>query len=141
LELLLHQTHGARLLLIDIEQSKEHQHGFAQHGSGYADLASCRRFLTSNGVPDADIATCNPRNQPLPPGEFDLLISLLSMGFHYPCDEYTNFILTGLRSGGSLILDKRTGSTDTGWDTLKSHFKVLTQAVDAKSVRLVLEKI
>ena len=61
LELLIYGINQPRLLLIDIEHSPEHKHGFAQQGSGYADLASCRNFLTANGVDAKHIETCNPR--------------------------------------------------------------------------------
>lgn len=139
-EHLVYQLTSARLLLIDIEQSAEHQHNFAARGSGYSSLASCSRFLAAMGVPEARVVLCNPRREPLPAEAFDLLLSLYSMGFHYPCDEYAAFIRDQLRGGGLLIFDKRVGAADAGWDALAPLFDVVAEMPAPKATRLVLRK-
>jgi len=139
-ELLVYQALSPQLVLIDIEQSDAHDHGFAQESAGYSSLASLRSFLMDNGVAAAHIETCNPRLQPLPTASFDVLTSLYSMGFHYPCDEYKTFIRDGLRPGGLLILDRLNGTIDNGWNELQSAFDVIEQITFPKSLRLVLAK-
>ncbi len=139
-EILMYNTSRPNLLLIDIEQSAEHQHGYAQSGSGYSSLASCRNFLIGNSAEPAHITCCNPRKEPLPEAGFDIVVSLLSMGFHYPCDEYVAFITKGLRQGGLMIIDKRTGAPDAGWAALLPLFDVVKSTPASKSERLVLAR-
>ena len=125
------------LLLIDIESSDVHKHGFAQHGSGYASLEGTRQFLIDNGVPAEVIQTCNPKQQALPAFEFDLLLSLLSMGFHYPCDDYATFIRRYIAPRGKVVLDKRKGTIDAGYEILMRGMSV-EQRVDAPRVERLL---
>lgn len=139
LELLLMRRTGIdRMLLVDIEHSDTHRHGYGETGSGYASLAATRSFLASNGIAAASILTCNPRAQRLPDFEFDLLISMLSMGFHYPCDEYVDFI-EGNAVGGSVVaLDKRRGAPDAGYDRLVQRFRVARSIAADKHDRVLL---
>jgi hypothetical protein len=111
IDLVAAQHHSqANITLIDIEQTNARHHGFAANGAGYASLNSARRFLTTNGVSAERIQTCNPKMNDLPTGPFDLMISLLSAGFHYPVSEYVDFALRTLKSGGAFIFDMRRGS-------------------------------
>ena len=93
--------------LIDIETTRERHHDYHATGAGYANLDSAKRFLRANGVPDESIAVCNPRRNSLPHGPFDLIISLLSAGHHYPVAEYVPFVLQTLKPGGAFIFDMR----------------------------------
>ena len=137
-ELLLYQRKVfSSLLLIDIERSDIHKHGYAQQGSGYASLQHTRQFLIENGVPAEAVVTCNPRTQALPLFEFDLLYSLLSMGFHYPCDDYATFIRECVAPEGRVIFDKRKETTDAGFESLMRDFHV-ENSVDAPRVERLL---
>jgi len=93
--------------LIDIETTRERYHDYHATGSGYANLDRAKRFLMANGVPAESITVCNPRRNPLPRGPFDLVISLLSAGHHYPVAEYVPFVLQTLAPGGAFIFDMR----------------------------------
>ena len=93
--------------LIDIETTRERYHNYHATGAGYSSLGSARRFLIANRVPDESIAVCNPRRDPLPRGPFDLIISLLSAGHHYPVAEYVPFVLQTLAPKGAFIFDMR----------------------------------
>ncbi len=139
-ELMIYGIGQPRLVLIDVEATDQHQHLFHAQGSGYSSLESCRRLLTNNGVDPAHIAICNPRRHALPEGSFDAITSLLSMGFHFPCDEYAGFILAGLRPGGLLILDKRKKTEDAGWEQLRPHFDVRKIIDGPKAERLILAR-
>ena len=112
------------LLVIDIEQSVQHSHGWAAQGSGYASLNKLRAFLEENVLSSVTITTCNPAMQQLPTFEFDLAMSLMSMGFHYPCDEYVDFILRGSASTqGMCLIDRRLDVADTGYQQLLTAFR------------------
>jgi SAM-dependent methyltransferase len=123
-----------KISLVDIEQTSARNHGFASAGAGYASLANARRFLTTNGVPDESVETCNPRRDSLPAGPFDLIISLLSAGHHYPVSEYVDFALNTLRPGGAFIFDMRHGKGQE--DSLRPFSEIRTLRRTGKSSRV-----
>lgn len=124
-ELLLYRRIGfEKVLLVDIEQTAIHQHGFAANGSGYASLAGTRAFLSQNGVDERCVATCNPQKEKPPQFAFDGLFSIISMGFHYPCDAYVEFIFNNAEPHGFLLLDKRKSPHRPAWTQLLRPRKI-----------------
>lgn len=103
----LYRRYKCNLQLLDIESSEERDHNFADRGAGYCSLDAARRFLRNNGVPDSKIVTRNPNMEALPEHPSDLMVSLLSLAFHYPFDTYRDYIAANLRSGGTLLIDVR----------------------------------
>ncbi len=139
-ELILYWQHSCKLYLVDIEASAEHQHGFHQHGSGYSDNTSARRFLEANGIPPTEIEFCNPRRQPLHHAPVDLIISNISMGFHYPLGEYVSYIQQTLVPGGFLVFDKRKGVDDQGWTALSPSFQQQAALDLGKAMKLICKR-
>ncbi len=139
--LLLKKIKFINILLIDIEDTKIQKHGFNNKGSGYASLASTKNFLMSNGIPMEKIKICNPRIHNIPKFNFDLLISLYSMGFHYPCTEYVDFIIENSSLNSKIIYDKRRKVIDVGHDKLKYNFKYLKKIQKLKHDRVCMLKI
>lgn len=139
-ELMLCQKYDfERILLIDIEYTEGlHQHGFSTNGSGYASLSRTKSFMSSNGIQQEKIFLCNPLKEKIPPFQFDILISLLSMGFHYPCNDYTDFILSNLKQNSLVILDKRKGAADIGFDALFRKLAIKQTVDGPKSSRYFL---
>jgi len=138
---LCRNTNANHILLIDIERTAEHRHGFELAGSGYASLQKTKQFMEMNGITGPSIQLCNPRREALPEFTFDVLISIMSMGFHYPCDEYVNFIRANCRQSGRVIFDKRKGVKDPGYDRLAVHFSGETLSENHKWQRLVLRPL
>lgn len=136
--LLLKKITFSEILLIDIEDSDTYQHGFSDNGSGYASLQKTKEFLISNDIPADRILTCNPRHSQLPNFPFDLLISILSMGFHYPCNDYVTFIIENISADGRVVFDKRRGSVDAGFDQILRKFLIKKQTPSEKSDRVFL---
>lgn len=139
-ELMLYRRHQCRQYLIDIERSGLHRHGFNAQGAGYSNNAAARNFLLMNGVPSDAVVFCNPRKQPLDPTPVDLVLSTISMGFHYPLDEYVGYIDAVLRPGAMLIFDKRKDVEDRGWAALAPKFERLAGLDHGKSLRLVCRR-
>jgi len=96
-----------QISLIDIERTEARHHGFNSTGAGYGSLDSAKAFLVRNGVQPSRIDLCNPTRDPLPEGPFDMIISIISAGFHYPISEYVPFALRTLKSGAPLVFDMR----------------------------------
>ena len=129
-----------KILLIDIEQTNNNHHGFQNQGSGYANLESSKKFLISNGINPESIDTCNPLKENIPNFKFDILISIISMGFHYPCDQYAKWINLNCKNNGFIIFDKRKNVIDDGFELLKNNFSIKEQSEYKKHHRIVLSK-
>ena len=127
--------------LIDIENTGSHHHGYAEKGAGYASLSASRDFMINNGVSPSVVRVCNPVTQALPTDSFDFLISILSMGFHYPCDSYVEYIVAKCRIGGIVVIDLRRGVDDVGFSKiLGSGFNVINCVQFGKFQRVVLDR-
>lgn len=126
------------LTLIDVEETETHEHMFKEKGSGYASLNSTKQFLEMNEL-EIEVELINPQKQSLPTIDFQICLSFLSMGFHYPCDEYELF-LTSANQGALLIFDKRRGVIDKGFENVSKAYKVVGTLDNGKADRLGLEK-
>jgi hypothetical protein len=137
---LLKRDRTQSILLVDIEYTDTHHHGYNTLGAGYASLLETKKFLMLNGISERTISLCNPRREPLPQFPFSFLLSTLSMGFHYPCDEYVEFIKRNVLPKGVLIFDKRVGVPNVGLEALKNDFDEASISSSGKSVRVLLTK-
>lgn len=137
---LISQGYTSELLLVDIEATEHHHHGFNSKGSGYASLIATKNFILENTSSNVKILACNPQKEQLPNFEYTLLLSLLSMGFHYACDEYAEFILNQATAESIVILDKRRGTPDYGFDKLMEGFSLIGQLPLPKSDRVILKR-
>ena len=130
-----------KILLIDIETTNNHDYGFRKNSSGYAQLDETKKFFINNKINENSIFICNPNLRKIPSFIFDMLISTYSMGFHYPCDLYFEFIINNSKQGSIIILDVKKGVFDKGLDILKESFEI-TNSIDYKiSNRIKLIKI
>ncbi|MBT8418256.1 MAG: class I SAM-dependent methyltransferase [Silicimonas sp.] len=136
-DVFLWQDFRPHLTLIDIEETPEQYHMFADTGAGYASLAAARRLLEENGVPPGGITTINPVNEPGATDHIapDLAISLLSCGFHYPIDDYLDLFLGTLDRGGAVVLDLRNKYRARGSAALDALFGAGTPDVIAEAGR------
>jgi hypothetical protein len=109
IDLPLWRRYSCRIHLVDIEKTAARYHDWNASGAGYASLASAKQLLVTNGVPPDVIETTNPEMVPLnlAPQSCDLMMSLLSAGFHYPVDGYATIAREALKPGGVFIFDAR----------------------------------
>lgn len=125
--------------LIDIEHTDQRHHDFNRCGAGYSNLERAAALLASNAQPGKQppISTLNPQRQEMDFSHcFDLIISLLSCGFHYPVDIYLEFFERCLAPGGQIILDLR---CDQDHASLFSSFRVAHKIIgDKKTERVFL---
>ena len=129
------------ILLIDIEKSNSRHHGWASEGAGYNSLESAKAFIREQNE-SVDIVTVNPKKDTLSRDfghRFDLIMSFLSCGFHYPADIYLNFYKQHLdHEQGKLVLDLRRGIDHS---TLLEHFTVVeTIEKGEKHDRVILHR-
>jgi SAM-dependent methyltransferase len=98
---------------------------FQDRTAFYNSLEIARELLRANGVVDEQINTLSADdNFGIPiAGPVDLVISLISWGYHYPVKTYLESVVSVMHDESTLILDIRPG-TD-GVKTLKSAFRIV----------------
>lgn len=104
------------IYLIDKTQLDEDiYYGFKPKTSFYSSLDIARKNLIANGISSDHIFTqeATEKNEILFETQFDLIVSFISCGFHYPVETYLDKIYDKLKSGGTLIIDIRKGSGGT----------------------------
>ncbi len=108
-DLFLQRDFKPRFTLVDIEETQEQFHFWAEKGSGYASLDSAQALLCGNGAAKNHVRTLNPLKEPgtLETLSADLVTSFYSCGFHYPVGEYLEIMLDTLNDGGLVCLDMR----------------------------------
>ena len=97
--------------LLDKEGTSEVYYGFRDDAAFYNSLDLARAFLVANGVPDDQVKTFDVSRTGFPAGHrYDLVVSLLSWGHHYPVSTYLNEVHYALTDDGVLIMDVRRAS-------------------------------
>ena len=116
-------------------------YGFQSHAAFYNSLCVAKNVLVVNGIPDDNILTLEAAddNTIAIQDRIDLVISLISWGFHYPVQTYVQAVYQLLSEQGRLILDVRK-KTD-GLAILKDWFSVCDViAEEKKYVRVLCRK-
>lgn len=142
LDALLYQHYGAvspHLYLLDKSQIERGAlYGFKARGAFYNSLEIVRALLTENDVPPEKIhlVEANDANSIDIESRPDLIVSLISWGFHYPVATYLEPVYELMQEGASLIMDVRKG-TD-GLATLSKRFatvEVITEVSKFQRIR------
>ena len=110
-------------LLDRSEISKNLFYYFRERGAFYNSLEVARETLRSNGVADEQIITLTADDKfQVPIDEaVDLVVSLISWGYHYPVESYLQNVFRVMHNESTLILDIRPDRG--GVETLKSVFR------------------
>jgi hypothetical protein len=105
-------------------------YGFNPTAAKYNYLGQTAEFLERNGVPRAKLHMHDVETSGFPTSiRFDLIVSLLSWGFHYPVDVYADAVAAVLSPSGTAILDVRK-ETD-GMAQLQRRFSRGVELLDA----------
>ena len=119
-----HYMNGeVEFFLLDKSHVEEKIHYlFEEKGAYYNSLKIAKTMLTDNGIDESRVhlieATDN--NEIKINSKVNLVLSLISWGFHYPVGVYLDRVYQLLNKGGILILDIRK-NTD-GFDLLNKKF-------------------
>lgn len=138
-----HFNFKAELFLLDKTAiDKKVYYLFEEKGSNYNSLKTAQDLLELNGVPSDMVYTqeATDDNEILFKETFDLVLSLISWGFHYPIKTYLEEVYEHMHSGSLLIIDVRNG-TD-GEDLLRQKFGSVKVLFDKEKYKrfLVLKK-
>lgn len=112
---------------------------FRDRAAFYNSLEVARTLLTRNGIPPERIYPVTATDQfdiPVEGQKFDLVVSLLSWGFHYPVQTYASQVAQLLTDRGRVILDIR-NETD-GLGQLGRHFRRVQIVRDFEKFKRVI---
>ena len=102
---------------------KKVYYSYRERGCYYNSLATSKNILEMNGVPSQDIFLQEAENNLIKfDVKFDLVVSLISWGFHYPLSTYLDQVYERMAPGGVLILDVRKVPTSNPITQLKNMF-------------------
>ncbi|MBN1805599.1 MAG: hypothetical protein JW837_10135 [Sedimentisphaerales bacterium] len=109
------------------ETNRKVFYGYKQKSAFYNSLTLAKNFLCSNGIDESQIHLIEvPSNYQIPiDTSFDLVISLLSWGFHYPLAQYLDKVYELLNDNGILIVDIR--KKNENLSTLQDRFSSVKQ--------------
>ncbi|MBU6231443.1 MAG: class I SAM-dependent methyltransferase [Patescibacteria group bacterium] len=135
--LLAQRYPDAEIFLFDeTTTDKKIHYGFEKKGSFYNSLDVAKDLVEKNG---GHHVTSWPVSRGFPKEKFDLVVSIMSWGAHYPVDTYLDDVYEGLNPGGIVITDLRNG-TD-GLDLFKSRFRsVMIISENRKSRKIAATK-
>jgi len=137
-----HYKNSSNIFLIDKSAIDDNLHyGFKDQGSFYNSLLLTRTFLIENNVPEERIFVqeANAENIIEFNKQFDLIISLISWGFHYPVATYLKSAFDKLKTNGMIIIDVRKDSN--GIEELKEEFKEVNIIKEfSKHFRVMVKK-
>jgi SAM-dependent methyltransferase len=112
-------------------------YGFERQAAYYNSLDIAKELLVSNGV-KRDLVHLQEVSESkiFPDSKFDLVVSLISWGFHYPVSTYLDQVYDLLNNGGRLIIDVRKESG--GEKLLESKFGSIQVIFEARKHRRIL---
>ncbi len=119
-----YQNQSPKIYLLDkTEMPAKVYYSFRPKGCYYNSLPLSRKLLELNNVPKGNIFTEEARDNVIDFNvKFDLVISLISWGFHYPVSTYLDRVFEILNRGGALILDIRKVEGSNGLSEVKQKF-------------------
>ena len=118
-----HYDNKIEVCLLDKSSiDRDLHYGFEKRGSFYNSLSLAKKVLVDNGVLEKNIFLQEATNDNAINfnKKFDLIISTISWGFHYPVEIYLDEVFSELNVDGILIIDVRKESN--GRELLQDKF-------------------
>lgn len=94
-------------LLDKSEMVEKSPRGFHEKYFFYNSMDLVGEFLCGNGMKEEAIHLIEDTLEPLYGRQYEVILSLLSCGWHYPLETYLWFIKSHLAEGGVLVIDVR----------------------------------
>lgn len=108
-ECFLAMTHCKIYLIDKTKVDKNIYYGYKKKTAFYNSMEIAKKNLIANAISEKNIflQEATEKNEILFDEKFDLIVSFISCGFHYPVETYLDQIYEKLNKGGSLIIDIR----------------------------------
>ena len=108
------------------------KYGFSSDYESYNDLKETRNLLINNDIRPSSINTLDVEKDFKIDAKIDLVISLKSMGYHYPIDQYLRLFQTCCDENTSFIFDVSEGYYNE--KLFKKHFESVDIIYEEKSI-------
>ena len=108
------------------------KYGFSSDYESYNDLKETRNLLINNDIRPSSINILDVEKDFKIDAKIDLVISLKSMGYHYPIDQYLRLFQTCCDENTSFIFDVSEGYYNES--LFKKHFESVDIIYEEKSV-------
>jgi SAM-dependent methyltransferase len=134
---------GVEFFLLDrsvVEDSV--YYSYTERGAFYSSLELAKEILVQNGVQDDNVhlIEATEDNEIDIQERVDLVVSLLSWGFHYPVSVYLEQVHDLLDEGGVVILDVNRRRGSEGLDLLAQRFGDLREVEQTRTYLRVCAK-
>ena len=128
----------SELTLIDAEDSSSIKgFGYGDEAASYASLSDTVHFLKQNGV-DSKMNSYNPYKESIPLKRYNLIYSILAMGFHFPINYYLAYICKNIEHNGIIIFDCRKGTNEENLHQLFKKFTLIDKKDHGKYEQITL---
>jgi SAM-dependent methyltransferase len=118
---------------LDRDERTEIFYEYHATAAAYNSLSLTRRVLEANGIGDATLVDA-PTDR-FPAGPFDVVMSALAYGFHFPIGTYLDELRDATVTGTRLIIDLRLKTS--GQDDLAPYFDLVESTGRGKYDRCV----
>ena len=108
------------------------KYGFSSDYESYNDLKETRNLLINNDIKPSSINTLDVEKDFKIDAKIDIVISLKSMGYHYPIDQYLRLFQTCCDENTSFIFDVSEGYYNES--LFKKHFESVDVIYEEKSI-------
>ncbi len=129
-----HFTNKINFTLIDKNRiEKKVTYGFCNEGEFYNNFSLTADFLKNHGINMNQIKLIDSDDINIINNKFDLVISLLSMGYHYPINQYLSFLKKNTHKNTIFIFDVSFENEEI--NKISQLFKIVEIVKKSKEVR------
>ena len=108
------------------------KYGFSENYESYNDLAETKNLLIKNGIKEEQIHLRNVDKRIEINSKIDLIISLKSMGYHYPLENYLNLLKEICTKDTEFIFDFTGGRYNT--EVINKYFELSKVIYEEESI-------
>ena len=118
-----HYKNNIKYFLIDKDKvDLKIKYGFKENYESYNDLDETKKILKNNGIKNDNIFMFNADKKISIDGKIDLVISLKSMGYHYPYENYLS-LLKRVASDNCIFIFDIASKTYDDLELIKKNFR------------------
>ena len=138
-----HYKNNLKYFLIDKNKiDLKIKYGFKDNYESYNDLQETKKLLNSNGIKNENILMIDAEKQIIIDQKIDFVISLKSMGYHYPYEKYLS-LLQKVASDNCIFIFDLASKKYKDLEMIKKHFREYEVIFEEESIhplkRLVLK--
>ena len=111
---------------------KKIKYGFSSNYESYNDLNETKRILLENNINESSLFLFDVEKEISIDTKIDLVISLKSMGYHYPFENYFNLFKKNCNKNTTFIFDVSDGYFDE--NLFKKYFENIKIVYEEKSI-------